>query len=123
MVQFVFYKLNFASKEVLVAQETFSDRLRQTMSDRDVRQSDVIRASEMLGKKLGKSQMSQYVSGKTIPRRDVAELLARILEVDVTWLLAGDAIKARHHHPATIPSPNPIPSAQIARSTTMRTFF
>ena len=65
------YKLNFASKEVLVAQETFSDRLRQAMSDRDVRQSDVIRASEMLGKKLGKSQMSQYVSGKTIPRRDV----------------------------------------------------
>ena len=42
-----------------MAQETFSDRLRQTMSDRDVRQSDVIRASEMLGKKLGKSQMSQ----------------------------------------------------------------
>ena len=61
-----------------MAQETFSDRLRQAMSDRDVRQSDVIRASEMLGKKLGKSQMSQYVSGKTIPRRDVAELLARI---------------------------------------------
>ena len=51
MVQFVFYKLNFASKEVLVAHETFSDRLRQAMSDRDVRQSDVIRASEMLGKK------------------------------------------------------------------------
>lgn len=74
-----------------MAQETFCDRLRQTMSNRDVRQSDVIRASEMLGKKLGKSQMSQYVSGKTIPRRDVAELLARILEVDVTWLLAGDA--------------------------------
>ena len=56
MVQFVSYKLNFASKEVPVAQETFSDRLRQAMSDRDVRQSDVIRASEMLGKKLGKSQ-------------------------------------------------------------------
>ena len=74
----MFYKLNFASKEVLVAQETFSNRLRQTMSDRDVRQSDVIRASEMLGKKLGKSQMSQYVSGKTIPRRDVAELLAAL---------------------------------------------
>ena len=113
MVQFVFYKLNFASKEVLVAQETFSDRLRQAMSDRDVRQSDVIRASEMLGKKLGKSQMSQYVSGKTIPRRDVAELLARILEVDVTWLLAGDADQARHHYPATIPSPNPIPQLKL----------
>ena len=95
-----------------MAQETFSDPLRQTMSNRDVRQSDVIRASEMLGKKLGKSQMSQYVSGKTIPRRDVAELLARILEVD-----QGEASSPRNDS-----KPEPHPSAQIARSTTMRTF-
>ena len=105
-----------------MAQETFSDRLRQTMSNRDVRQSDVIRASEMLGKKLGKSQMSQYVSGKTIPRRDVAELLARILEVDVTWLLAGDADQGEASSPRNDSKPEPHPSAQIARSTTMRTF-
>ena len=105
-----------------MAQETFSDRLRQAMSDRDVRQSDVIRASEMLGKKLGKSQMSQYVSGKTIPRRDVAELLARILEVDVTWLLAGDADQGEASSPRNDSKPEPHPSAQIARSTTMRTF-
>ena len=105
-----------------MTQETFSDRLRQAMSDRDVRQSDVIRASEMLGKKLGKSQMSQYVSGKTIPRRDVAELLARILEVDVTWLLAGDADQGETSSTHNVSKPEPYPSAQIARSTTMRTF-
>ena len=89
-----------------MAQETFSDRLRQTMSDRDVRQSDVIRASEMLGKKLGKSQMSQYVSGKTIPRRDVAELLARILEVDVSCCSPVTPIKSRRPRPITLPNPN-----------------
>ena len=105
-----------------MAQETFSNRLRQAMSDRDVRQSDVIRASEMLGKKLGKSQMSQYVSGKTIPRRDVAELLARILEVDVTWLLAGDADQGEASSSRNVSKPEPHPSAQIPRSTTMRTF-
>ena len=105
-----------------MTQETFSDRLRQAMSDRDVRQSDVIRASEMLGKKLGKSQMSQYVSGKTIPRRDVAELLARILEVDVTWLLAGDADQGETSSTHNVSKPEPHPSDQIARSTTMRTF-
>ena len=105
-----------------MAQETFSNRLRQTMADRDVRQSDVIRASEMLGKKLGKSQMSQYVSGKTIPRRDVAELLARILEVDVTWLLAGDADQGDALSPRNVSKPEPNPSAQIARSVPMRTF-
>ena len=105
-----------------MAQETFSDRLRQAMSDRDVRQSDVIRASEMLGKKLGKSQMSQYVSGKTIPRRDVAELLARILEVDVTWLLAGDADQGETSSSHNVAKSEPSPSAQIPRSITMRTF-
>ena len=105
-----------------MAQETFSDRLRQAMSDRDVRQSDVIRASEMLGKKLGKSQMSQYVSGKTIPRRDVAELLARILEVDVTWLLASDADQGETPSPRNVAKSEPSPTAQIARSATMRTF-
>ncbi len=105
-----------------MAQETFSDRLRQAMSDRDVRQSDVIRASEMLGKKLGKSQMSQYVSGKTIPRRDVAELLARILEVDVTWLFAGDADQGETSSLRNVSKPEPLPSAQIARSATMRSF-
>ena len=66
--------------------------------------------------------MSQYVSGKTIPRRDVAELLARILEVDVTWLLAGDADQGEASSPRNDSKPEPHPSAQIARSTTMRTF-
>ena len=81
-----------------MAQETFSDRLRQTMSDRDVRQSDVIRASEMLGKKLGKSQMSQYVSGKTIPRRDVAELLARVPQRFQARTPSLSSNSKEHHH-------------------------
>ena len=44
-------------------------------------QADVIHSAAQHGKKLGKSQVSQYVSGKTTPRRDVMELLARILDV------------------------------------------
>lgn len=37
------------------------------MSCADLKQSDLIRNAQMRGQKLGKSQVSQYVSGKTIP--------------------------------------------------------
>ena len=38
-----------------------------------IKQADLIRLAENQGKKLGKSQVSQYVSGKTIPRKDVLD--------------------------------------------------
>lgn len=54
-----------------------------------IKQADLIRLAENQGKKLGKSQVSQYVSGKTIPRKDVLEVLALVLDVDQDWLLDG----------------------------------
>lgn len=39
--------------------------------------------------RLGKSQISQYVSGKTVPRRDMLLFLANALGVDADWL-AGE---------------------------------
>ena len=60
------------------AQETFAERLKQAMSQRGLKQAGLIHAASELGGKLGKSQVSQYVSGKTIPRRDVVALLAQI---------------------------------------------
>ncbi len=67
----------------------FADRLKAAMADRGMKQADVIHAAAELGEKLGKSQVSQYVSGKTAPRRDVMRLLAQILEVDAAWLAQG----------------------------------
>ena len=64
----------------------FSTRLKQAMSEAGMNQADVIHSAAQHDKKLGKSQVSQYVSGKTTPRRDVMELLARILDVDAAWL-------------------------------------
>ena len=60
----------------------FSARLKQAMSEAGMNQADVIHSAAQYDKKLGKSQVSQYVSGKTTPRRDVMELLASILDVD-----------------------------------------
>ncbi len=71
--------------------ETFSDRLKSAMAEAGMKQADVIDAARRRGSKLGKSQISQYVGGKTIPRKDVAALIAAILDVDAAWLVHGAA--------------------------------
>ena len=67
----------------------FALRLKETMQKKSFKQVDLLNAAAESGKKLGKSQLSQYVSGKTIPRPDVADMLAALLDVDPDWLLSG----------------------------------
>ena len=45
----------------------FSARLGQAMNERGLRQADLVRMAASDGVKLGKSQLSQYLSGKTEP--------------------------------------------------------
>lgn len=66
----------------LAAAEVFASRLRHAMDKRGLKQADLIRMAAERGSKLGKSQVSQYVSGKTLPRRAVIQLLADILEIE-----------------------------------------
>lgn len=72
----------------------FAERLKEAMGAKGLRQADVIRMAEPVGApygiKLGKSHMSQYVSGKTEPRKDVLKVLAKTLEVDMLWLAGED---------------------------------
>lgn len=70
-----------------MAESSFSERLRQIMESRGLKQADLIQAAARKGRKLGKSQVSQYVSGKTLPRPAVACLLADILQVEVSDLM------------------------------------
>lgn len=65
----------------------FSQRLKQGMARKGLKQADLIRMASQRGAKLGKSQVSQYVSGKTLPRADVAALLSELLEVSTPWLM------------------------------------
>ena len=46
---------------------SFKDRLAATMDAAGIRQSDLVRMAAEKGAKLGKSQVSQYVSGKVTP--------------------------------------------------------
>lgn len=74
--------------------ETFSARLKEAMDVRGLRQVDVIRMAEPYGAengiRLGKSHISQYLSGKTVPRADVMSVLAQTLGVSQLWLQGGD---------------------------------
>ena len=113
-----------------VTQATFAQRLKQLMELRGAKQADVIRMAQTRGKHLGKSQVSQYVSGKTIPRRDVMDVLAAVLEADATWLATGegpgpDTARASKPGSAPAPSARPIRSDSALHTTggaPMRTF-
>ena len=66
--------------------EAFAERLKAAMQQRGVKQRDIIRLAEEAGVKLGKSHMSQYVNGKTMPRPEILHFLAAVLQTEETWL-------------------------------------
>lgn len=70
--------------------ESFADRLRAAMEKQNMKQVDLVRAAASAGVKLGKSHVSQYVSGKTVPRTDILNFLAKTLHTDSEWLLGHD---------------------------------
>lgn len=72
-----------------MAEETFAKRLKTAMENQGKKQIDLIRMAQERGIKLGKSHMSQYISGKNIPRADILHFLADVLTVDEDWLKNG----------------------------------
>ena len=74
--------------------DTVARRLKEIMEQKNLRQVDVINLAKPLGEecgiKIGKSHMSQYLSGKTEPRREVIRVLARALGVSHLWLQGED---------------------------------
>ncbi len=79
-------------------QNKFALRLREAMDKKGLKQVDLLRIAAERGQKLGKSQLSQYVSGKTTPRADVLAFLADALGVTQQWLLGNESQEdgARH---------------------------
>ena len=64
---------------------TFADRLKSAMDQKHMKQVDLVRAAEEAGMKVGKSHISQYVSGKTVPRAEILDFLAQTLDVDADF--------------------------------------
>ena len=90
--------------------EIFASCLRHAMDGRGLKQADLIRMAADRGSKLGKSQVSQYVSGKTLPRRAVVQLLADILEIE-PFELTGESWAAEYE---STPAPAPAARAKSA---------
>ena len=76
-----------------MVENIFCKRLQEAMSKNNVKQVDIIRAAQDKGIKLGKSHVSQYVSGKTIPRDNILNFLADYLQVDSKWLSGSSKIE------------------------------
>ena len=90
--------------------EVFASCLRHAMDGRGLKQADLIRMAADRGSKLGKSQVSQYVSGKTLPRRAVVQLLADILEIE-PFELTGESWAAEYE---STPAPAPVARTKSA---------
>jgi len=69
------------------------------MSERNLKQVDILRAAEKyeakLGVKIKKSDLSQYVNDKVEPRQDKLAILAEILNVSEAWLMGFDVNRSR----------------------------
>ena len=107
--------------------ESFSTRLNDAMALRELKPIDFVHAAEKFNIKLGKSHMSQYVSGKTVPRADIAHFLAAYLRVNEDWLMGKDV--PMEEHAAILPDfageqPDHVDDAseQSTEGRTMRTF-
>ena len=86
-------------------QFTTSQRLEQIMRSRNMRQVDILNAAEpyckKYGIKLGKNDMSQYVSGKVEPGQDKLTILGLALNVSEAWLMGYDVPAEREIPPIT----------------------
>ena len=76
-----------------------SARLRQLMSETGLRQVDILEKSKpfqkQLGVKMGRSALSQYVTGKSKPDDKKLHLLSKTLNVSEAWLMGYDVEKKR----------------------------
>ncbi len=74
--------------------QTFSERLKTAMEEKHLRQTDLIDLVNKIGAPdgihIGKSHMSQYCSGRNVPRGNTLRVLAEALDVSPEWLMGAD---------------------------------
>ena len=75
---------------------TTSERLKQLMEERNLKQVDILNKSlpycNKYGVKMNKSDISQYVSGKVEPSQDKLVVLGMALDVTESWLMGFDVL-------------------------------
>lgn len=76
-----------------------SERLKYLMDTFNLKQIDILNKCspicERYGVKMGRNDISQYVSGKVTPKQDKLSILACALNVNEAWLMGYDVPMAR----------------------------
>lgn len=62
----------------------FGQRLRHVLTDKKMTASELSKLSGV-----GKSDISNYLNGRYLPKQDKVYMLAKALEVDPGWLMTG----------------------------------
>lgn len=78
-----------------------SIRLKEIMQERNLKQVDILKLANPFSKKynikLNKSDISQYISGKSEPGQDKLFILGMALNVNESWLMGFDVPKERYN--------------------------
>lgn len=86
--------------------ENTSTRLKRIMSERNLRQTDILRMAqpycEKYKIKMGKSDLSQFVNGKVVPGQWKLTILGLALNVSEAWLMGFDVPMERETTPASL---------------------
>lgn len=81
---------------------TTADRLKEVMRRYELRQVDILNRAEpyckQFGIKMGRNDLSQYVSGKVSPGQEKLTILALALGVSETWLMGYDVPMDRNDY-------------------------
>ncbi|HFI0028309.1 TPA: helix-turn-helix domain-containing protein [Streptococcus suis] len=81
------------------------------MLERNLRQVDILEKSKPyqreLGVKMGRSALSQYVTGKSKPDDKKLSLLSKTLDVSETWLMGYDVPRDRENKNSPTKEPTP----------------
>lgn len=90
-----------------------ADRLKQIMSERNLKQIDIVNMAKPYcneyNVRLGRNDLSQYVSGKVEPGQHKLYILAKALNVNEAWLMGYDVPMEREDITKSIdifPHPN-----------------
>lgn len=90
---------------------TTAERLKQLMKERDLKQIDIVNLSQPFCKqydiKIGRNDISQYLSGKVEPGQNKLFILGKALNVSEAWLMGFDVPMVQNTVTNTgFPAPN-----------------
>lgn len=90
--------IRLANEKMNKTRVTTGERLKQIMAERGLRQIDIVRLCEPYMRRykirIGRNDISQYLSGKCEPGNTKLFLLGKALRVNEVWLMGYDVDKA-----------------------------